>query len=195
MNKYAPQAAAYAEAHGWPNPGPYGTTADVSKLHGLLQVQTPDGPFDVWGAPSTQGNLLCYVEGFESDLAPGADHNMDAGCTQPGGLAANYGIEVESEHPDVYLTSGYTDNADAATAQVTIQVGQDDLSRTGPVVDGFYVVAFPRDPTATGASDDANIGVLKVVTDDASGKELETWQNPWQIPCPAVKGPCKPRTP
>lgn len=168
---------------------------DLSKLHGLLQVQTPDGPYDVWGAPSTDGGHLCYVEGFESDLAPGASGNMDGGCSQPGGLANNYGIETSSPHGDVYLTSGYTDNANAASAQVTIKVGQDVLSKTGPVVDGLYVIAFPRDPAATAAWDAANIGLEKVVTYDASGNEVETWQNPWQIPCPAVSGPCTKRTP
>jgi hypothetical protein len=192
MNRLLPQALAAA--------GYTPTDAvpiDLSKLHGLLQVQTPDGPFDVWGAPSTDGGHLCYVEGFESDLASGASGNIDGGCSQPGGLADNYGIEVESGHPDVYLTSGYTDNANAASAQVTLKVGANVLSKTGPVVEGLYVIPFPRDPSATTAWDDANIGVEKVVTYDANGNEVETWQNPWQIPCPkpAGQGPCTPSAP
>ena len=170
---------------------------DLSKLHGLVQVQTPDGPFDVWGGPSSDGNHLCWFGIFEADLAPGSRNGPDGGCTQPGGLANNYGIEVDSGHPDVYLTHGYTDNANAGSAQVTLKVGADVLSKTGPVVEGLYVIAFPRDPAATGAWDDANMGLEKVVTYDASGNEVETWQNPWQIPCPkpAGQGACTPRTP
>jgi hypothetical protein len=197
-NKYAPQAEAYAEAHGWPNPQQYGTTADLSKLHGLFQVQTPYGPLDVWGAPSSNGGL-CWTMDYQADLtrAPGvmSEPGGGGGCSQPGGLANNYGIEVDSGYPSVYLTSGYTDNANAASAQETIKVGEKVLTKTGPVVDGLYAIAFPRDPTTTDAWDSANIGPEKVVTYDANGNEVETWQNPWQIPCPAVSGPCTPRTP
>lgn len=197
MNKYAPQAAAYAKAHGWPNPDQYGTTADLSKLRGLLQVQTPDGPLDVWAAPSSNGGL-CYVLAYEADFAGVMPRGpLGGGCTQTGGLANNYGIEVDSGHPDVYLAQGYTDNSSAASAQVTMKVGENVVSKTGPVVDGFYLVAFPRDPSATGAWDDANIGLETVVTYDASGNEVETWKNPWQIPCPKPEGqgPCTPATP
>lgn len=199
MNKYAPQAQAYAQAHGWPNPQQYGTTADLSKLHGLFQVQTTYGPLDVWGAPSSNGGL-CWTMDYQADLthAPGvmSEPGGGGGCSQPGGLANNYGIEIDSGYPGVYLTSGYTDNANAASAQVTLKVGQNVLSKTGPVVEGLYAIAFPRDPTTTGAWDDANIGLEKVVTYNPSGNEVETWQNPWQIPCPkpAGEGPCIPAT-
>jgi hypothetical protein len=197
MNKYAPQALAYAKAQGWPNLDQYGTTADLSKLQGLVQVHTPDGPLDVWAAPSSNGGL-CYVMAYEADLAGVMPRGpLGGGCTQTGGLANNYGIEVDSGHPDVYLAQGYTDNTRAASVQVTMKVGDKDLSKTGPVVDGFYLVAFPRDPSATTAWDDANIGVEKAVTYDASGNEVETWTNPWQLPCPkpAGEGACTPATP
>ncbi len=196
-NRLVPQVVAHAEANGWPDPEQYGTTADLSKLHGLVQVQTPDSPLDVWGAPSSNGGL-CYFSTYEADLAPGSRNaGGPGGCSQPGGLAKNYAVEIDSGHPDVYLTSGYTDNASAASAQVTLKVGADVLSKTGPVVEGLYVIAFPRDPATTGAWDDANMGLEKVVTYDTSGNEVETWQNPWQIPCPkpAGQGPCTPRTP
>jgi hypothetical protein len=195
LNRFAPQSLAYAEAHDWPNPGQYGATADLSKLQGLLQVQTPDGPLDAWGAPSSNGGL-CYFMSYEADFA-GAMPNgsLGGGCTDPGGLANNYGFEVGSAHPDVYLTQGYTDNANATSVQVTMKVGEHVLSKTGPVVDGLYVIAFPRDPTATHTWDVANVGLETVVTYNASGDEVETWQNPWQIPCPEPEGPCVKRTP
>lgn len=196
MNEQAPQAVAYAAAHSWPDPQQYGTTADLSKLHGLIQVQTADGPLDAWGAPSSNGGL-CYFIDLEADLAPGihsaAIQGPAGGCTQPGGLAKNAG--TVSWYQDVYMTYGYTDNANAASAQVTMKVGENVLSGTGPVVDGFYLVAFPRDPATTTAWDFANTGLEKVVTYNASGNQVETWVNPWQIPCPAVSGPCTPRTP
>ena len=200
MNRLVPQAVAYAKANGWPNPEQYGTTADLSKLHGLVQVQTPDGPLDVWGAPSSNGGL-CYFMAYEADLKappdPPSHDPLGGGCTQPGGLAKNYSIDTDSGHPDIYLDYGYTDNANATSAQVTMKVGENVLSKTGPVVDGFYLVAFPRDPSATGAWDDANIGLERVVTYDTSGNEVETWKNPWQIPCPKPRGqgPCTPATP
>jgi hypothetical protein len=198
MNRLVPQAVADAKAAGWPNPEQYGTTADLSELGGLIQVQTPDGPLDVFAAPSSNGGL-CYFMAFEADIAPGSRSGAGpgGGCTQPGGLAKNYSIEIDSGHPDVYLDYGYTDNAHATSAQVTMKVGENVLSKTAPVVDGFYLVVFPRDPSATDAWDDANIGLETVVTYDASGNEVETWKNPWQIPCPkpAGQGACTPATP
>ena len=187
-NKFAPQAVAYAEANGWPNPGQYGTTADLSKLHGLLQVQTPYGPLDAWGAPSSNGGL-CYFLAYEADLAPESrpTEGSGGGCSQPGGPAKNSAIEIDSDRPAVYLTYGHTDAANAASAQVTLKVGEDVRVKTGPVVDGFYLAAFARDPAATDRWDTNNVFVEKVVTSDASGKEIETWQNP----CPTPPGtPC-----
>ena len=153
---------------------------DLSKLHGLEQVQTPDGHLDVWGGPSSDGGHLCWLMAFETDLAPGSRNGPDGGCTQPGGLANNYNLEVESGHPDVYLAYGYTDNANATTALVRLKVGEDMHSTTVPVVDGLYLVASPRDPATTNTWD--NVFIEKVVTYDASGNEIETWQNPCATP-------------
>jgi hypothetical protein len=41
--------------------------AIVSKTHGVIQVQTADGPLDLWAAPATDGGTCCFV-GWQSDL-------------------------------------------------------------------------------------------------------------------------------
>lgn len=196
-NEQAPIAVAHAAAAGWPDPGQYGTTADLSQLRGLMQVHTPYGPFDVWAAPSSIGGL-CYFMEYDAALGPGrAEPGGGGGCTQPGGLAKNYAAQIDSMYPRVYLHYGYTDNPNAASAELTLQVGDKVVTASGPVVDGFYLIVTPRDPSHSTDWDTANTGILKVVTYDASGNEVETWENPWQIPCPkpAGQGACTPLTP
>lgn len=164
-------AAKIAREHGH-------ATADLSKLHGLVQVETPDGPLDVWAAPNSDGGLSTF-EAYQADLAPGSDTSIGEEIWDPRPLDAG-GIKWESDgpHDDVYQTDGYTDNAHATSAQVTFKIGPQILSKTVPVVEGYYIAVFPRDPSVTSAWEGINVKVAKVVTFDASGKPLETWQAP-----------------
>ena len=198
LNEQAPLAVANAAAAGWPDPEQYGTTADISQLRGVMQVHTPYGPLDVWAAPSSIGGL-CYWTEYESVLKASPEQMAEpgggGGCTMAGDLGKNYSTAITTMYPLVYTHTGYTDNPNAASAEITFQVGDKVITASGPVVEGLYVIVTPRDPSHTTDWDTANTGILKIVTYDASGNEVETWENPWQIPCPAVSGPCTPRTP
>ena len=46
--------------------------ADASKAHGVLQLQTNDGPLDMWGAPESTGKGTCWFVGWDSEMN-GAD--------------------------------------------------------------------------------------------------------------------------
>ena len=58
---------------------------DLSKLHGLEQVQTPDGHLDVWGGPSSDGGHLCWLMAFETDRHPEAGTAQTEDARSPGG--------------------------------------------------------------------------------------------------------------
>ena len=195
-NRLVPQVVAHAEANGWPDPEQYGTTADLSKLHGLVQVQTPDSPLDVWGAPSSNGGL-CYFSTYEADLAPGSRNaGGPGGCSQPGGLAKNYAVEIDSGHPDVYLTSGYTDNASAASAQVTLKVGADVLEdgagSRGPV--RHRLPSGPGDNRGVGRRQHGSRKGGHLRHERQRGRDLaEPLADP--LPKAGGQGPCTPRTP
>ncbi len=169
-------AAASAKLLGLPNDSP---KPDLAKLHGLMQVPTPDGPLDVWAAPTNNGGL-CAFSAFEADRKPGKSFSEVAalGCWPTGDPAHDNDWETARVHPDVYLTNGYIHDPDATSAGVTFRIGANVLSKTVPVVEGFYVAVFPRDPSATLSWDEDNVGLERVIAYDSSGNELESWRSP-----------------
>jgi hypothetical protein len=56
--------------------------ADVSRAHGVIEIQTPDGPQDLWAAPNDKGGT-CYFVDWAND-APGPDGQQFGfgGCSQ-----------------------------------------------------------------------------------------------------------------
>jgi hypothetical protein len=205
LNEYAPIMVQQAAAAGWPDPEQYGTTADVSQLRGVMQVHTPYGPLDVWAAPSSIGGLCWWTE-YESFLNARPEQMPEpgggGGCSMAGDsqittLGKNYSAAIGGAFPGVTVHEGYTDNPNAASVELTLQQGDKVITASGPVVEGIYVIVTPRDPSLSTDWDTAHTGILKIVTYDASGNEVETWKNPWQIPCPkpAGQGPCTPATP
>ena len=166
MNEQAPQVRAAAEAKGWPDPGQYGMTADLSKLHGVMQLQTPDGPLDLWAAPSSNGGV-CEFLGFEVDLRPGANGGWDGGCLNPPLKLFPPTLENESWHPNLYYEYGYTNLSNAATATMSLTDGQ---SATVPVVEGWFLSTFHR--TTDGVNEETT------TIEDASGNQLAAYQAP-----------------
>ena len=170
---YAQLRADIAKHLGEPKPE---TRADLSKLRGLLQVQTPDGLLDVWGAPGTDGGL-CAFWAYDADSG-GKSGSLDIssnGCSDPGGLDNNLSLGTSDlAHPDIYLTWGYTEHANAATVHLTFK-NQDGVlfSKTVPVVDGFFLATFPRDPSTRDSVYDTT-GLQQVIIYDASGNELRS---------------------
>jgi hypothetical protein len=53
--------------------------ADVSKAHGVLEVQTSDGPEDLWVAPNDQGGQCWFVD-FANDPAEPQGQYGFGGC-------------------------------------------------------------------------------------------------------------------
>lgn len=152
-------------------PGANVATFDVSKLHGVMQVHTADGPLDLWAAPGSNG-AVCEWEAFEADLQPGASgNNADGGCLNPPLNLVAGSLSTDGSESNLYIADGYTSIPSAATATVTLSDGR---SATIPVVEGWYLTTFSR---ASGTPD-FSVTVAKTTIDDASGNQLGEWQAP-----------------
>jgi hypothetical protein len=123
-------------ARKWPN-------VDVSKIHGVIEVQTTDGPEDMWAAPNDQGGQ-CYFIDFADD--PVGDHGTNGfgGCNtstpDPGDEKISPGEVWTYEHPDLKTVWG-TVYVDAATVRLTFDDGS---TATLPVVEHLYLASTAR---------------------------------------------------
>lgn len=157
----------------WANP-PEIATADLSKLHGVLQVQTPYGPYDLWAAPSSNGGV-CVWNAFEADLRPGANGDVDGWCWNPPLRLYVGGLESPSSDPSLGIAEGYTSIPNAATATVTLSDGR---SATSPVVEGFYIATFEQLPDEQRLGTENGPMIVKTTIDDANGNQLASSDTP-----------------
>jgi hypothetical protein len=141
--------------------------ADVSKAHGVLQVQTKDGPLDLWAAPATHGET-CSDVGWEADMTAKQQIAASSECSpvdQPG-PSIDPGTFEEFDHPYIVVTGVAT--GPVVTVKVTLSDGR---SITLPVVEHFFLGALPR-------SSEIVTGTLAVSASgrDASGKVVASWK-------------------
>jgi hypothetical protein len=116
---------------------------DVSKAHGVIEVQTPDGPEDMWAAPNDQGGQ-CYFIDFAND--PPGQHGAYGfgGCNQS---APDDGEEIVPgtvwtyEHPDLETVWG-TVYVDAPAVRLTFDDGS---TASVPVVEHLFLASTARD--------------------------------------------------
>jgi hypothetical protein len=149
--------------------------AEVSKAHGVIEVQTPDGPIDLWAAPDDQGGQCVFMDFANS--SPGEDGAQPGGsaCYQSSPTASNidfaqFGFPPPPGSPEPHLKecdrgialcrvaiSGVV-YVSAATVQVTL----DDGSRmTLPVVEHLFLGSLAH-PTK----------IVKVAAFDADGNQV-----------------------
>lgn len=145
----------YAQINPWTGFMTHIPTAEVSKAHGVLQLQTGDGPLDLWAAPSNVGGT-CWFVVWQSDLAAGNDQGYGS-CAPAAAPSSNLYFGTNQHlraHPEYTVLSGYA-YGDAATVDVTLSDGR---TATLPVAEGLFMGAFENDAT-----------VASVVARDASG--------------------------
>jgi hypothetical protein len=139
--------------------------ADVSKAHGVIEIQTPDGPQDLWAAPSDQGGN-CYFIDFANDPPGPTGKNGFSGCdpSPPPASHINWGEVWGPAHPDL-LTIWGTVFVDGATVRVTLDNGS---TLNLPVVEGLFLGSL------TGSEDSLSSGekVEKVTAFDAAGNQV-----------------------
>jgi hypothetical protein len=143
--------------------------ADVSKAHGVIEVQTPDGPEDLWAAPNNQGGQ-CYFIDWANDppMQDGAKYGF-GGCpskaTQP--IDAGGPTWIEG-HPNLLTING-TVSVDATSIQISLQDGS---TMTLPVVEHAFLGSIDEPAGQTGLGD---MRVEKATAFDASGNQVAVW--------------------
>lgn len=141
-------------------------TADASKAHGVLQLQTGDGPLDLWAAPGTDGGT-CWFIGWESDLNRPYGAYGFGGCapqTPTDGRKISWGeVNLPPLHPNYWILNGYV-YGDASTVEVTLSNGE---STTLPLVERLFIAAF-----------DSDTKIASFTARDDAGQVVASWTNP-----------------
>lgn len=137
--------------------------ADVSKAHGVIEIQTADGPQDLWAAPSDLGGN-CYFVSFANDPGPNEKHGF-GGCdpSTPPASNINWGAVWMAAHPDLLTVWGSV-FVDASRVQVALEDGSTlDL----PVVERLFLGSLAK-----------NAKVERVIAFDAAGNHVAEWTKP-----------------
>lgn len=138
--------------------------SDVRKAHGVIEIETPDGPQDLWAAPSDRGGN-CYFIDFADDPPGPSGTSGFGGCdpSPPPASNINWGDVWVASHPDLLTVWGSV-FLDAATVQVAFDDGS---TLNLPVVERMFLGSV-----AEGAK------VEKVTAFDAAGNQVAQWTKP-----------------
>jgi hypothetical protein len=136
LNRMPDPAVEQGIAAKWPQ-------ADVSKAHGVIEIQTADGPEDLWAAPDDQGGQ-CYFIDWANDAPDqdGSAYGFGGGCGQSPQPASNisWGDVWVAGHPDLMTIWG-TVYVDAATVRASLDDGS---TLTLPVVEHAFLGSAPK---------------------------------------------------
>jgi hypothetical protein len=110
--------------------------ADVSKAHGVIEIQTADGPQDLWVAPNEQGGKCWFVDWANDPAGPGGQFGF-GGCDPSPSPASNinWGSVWVDPHPDLLTVWGHV-FVPAATVVLHLDDGS---GATLPVVEGGFL--------------------------------------------------------
>ena len=139
----------------------------MTKAHGVIQIQTADGPQELWAAPNDQGGLYWFID-FANDPAPNGVKPGLGGCdtsasARPPSDIAFGGPGWELSHPSLYTVDGRV-YGDATTVQVTFADGSNIRL---PVVEGLFLGSLNR-----------KVKVTQVTAYDEAGKRVAQMTRP-----------------
>ena len=140
---------------------------DASKAHGVIEIQTPDGPQDLWAAPNDQGGQ-CYFIDWANDppMQDGSKYGFGGGCgpsppppasSPPPASPISFGDVWVAGHPDLMTVWG-TVHVDAATVQITLDDGS---TVTLPVAEHAFLGSLSK-----------GTKLVKVAAFDAAGNQV-----------------------
>jgi hypothetical protein len=113
---------------------------DASKAHGVIEIQTADGPEDLWAAPDNKGGQ-CYLIDWANDSSTNGVLSID-GCDQSPPPPPNLSFSdvwVQS-HPNLMTVYGSV-YVPATTVQLTLD---NRSTMTVPVVENLFIGSLPR---------------------------------------------------
>jgi hypothetical protein len=138
--------------------------ADVSQAHGVLEIQTADGPEDLWAAPSDQGGKCWFID-FAND-PPGPNGQLGFGGCDPSPPPAsniNWGNVWVVSHPDLMTVWGSV-FVDATAMELTLVDGS---TVNLPVIEGLFLGSLAKTDK-----------VMQLTAFDAAGNKVAEWTKP-----------------
>jgi hypothetical protein len=141
---------------------------DVSKAHGVIQIQTTDGPEDLWAAPNDQGGQCSFIDFAEQPPGSSAHNEVThVAHNGPGAVSSTSTVNGLgfgtcdpatpppsnitlhqfgwTLHPSLVTATG-TVYVDAATVQLTLADGS---TATLPVVERLFLGSFDKGAKVT----------------------------------------------
>jgi hypothetical protein len=133
--------------------------ANVSQAHGVLEVETSDGPEDLWAAPSDQGGQCSFIDFADDPPGPDGQYGF-GGCYPSGGFdpsGIDWGAVWIEPHPTLQTLSGHL-TVPATRIEVDLSNGS---TLHLPVVENFFLASLSKDERVTGirAYDDSGAKV------------------------------------
>jgi hypothetical protein len=114
--------------------------ADVSKAHGVIEVQTSEGPEDLWAAPNDQGGNCWWVDFANDPEGPGGKLGFGTCDTNHLSAAIEPGVTWVEQHPTLATLMGLVHvNADRVVVRL-----KDGTTVTLPVVEGAFLASLDK---------------------------------------------------
>jgi hypothetical protein len=116
--------------------------ADVSQVHGVIEIQTADGPQDLWSAPSDRGGTCYFIDWANDAPGPNGQQFGFGGCSRsaPPSSGIGWGSIWSYAHPDLITVYG---QVYAPATRVHVQLA-DGSVRTLPVVEDYFLGSLPH---------------------------------------------------
>jgi hypothetical protein len=133
--------------------------ADVSQAHGVLEVQSPDGPEDLWVAPNDEGGQCWFIDWANDPPGPDGQFGFGGCYPVPVKEAIDWGASWVPSHPTAQTLFGHV-NDPATRAEIDLASGS---TLHLPVVEGFFLASLAREDK-----------VVQIRAYDASGEKVAT---------------------
>jgi hypothetical protein len=160
------QIVAYATKQGFAQAFPQ---ADVSHVHGVIEIQTADGPQDLWAAPNDQGGQCFFIDYANDPVGTSGGKPGTGGCFTPNDYGSSKilvdGPEWGIDHPDLLTIYGSIE-IDAATVNIALHDGS---MLTAPVVEHFFLASIPK------PANEGDARLEGVTAFDATGTKVAEW--------------------
>jgi hypothetical protein len=114
--------------------------ADVSQAHGVLEVETSDGPEDLWVAPNDQGGQCSFIDWADDPPGPRGQYGF-GGCYPPSFDEIDWGAVWVEPHPDLQTLSGHV-SVQATRVEADLANGS---TLHLPVVESFFLASLSRE--------------------------------------------------
>jgi hypothetical protein len=111
--------------------------ADVSRAHGVIEVQTPDGAEDLWAAPTDQGGQCWWVDFANDPSGPGGKYGFGTCDTTQSSAPIEPGLTWLEPHATLMTLFG---RVHVKADRVAVRL-EDGTALTLPVVEGAFLAS------------------------------------------------------